>query len=87
MKDSLQADFDALLKKYGELLVGKNDADTVEKIRVWGLYQHIHKTMPALTKHWNQEHPEAKVEMRKLFEEIKALNEQHRLDKDQQGET
>ena len=71
-------DFDVLFSKYTELLLGENDPDKKEKVMKWALYSHIAKSMPALVQHWNREFPEAKAEMKKIIEEIKQLNDEHR---------
>ncbi|MHC0038208.1 DUF2573 family protein [Pseudoneobacillus sp. C159] len=73
--------FEALMSKYSELLVGESNEEVREKVTIWALYSHVAKSMPALAKHWNELYPEAKTEMRKLMEEIKTLNEQHRANK------
>ena len=73
--------FEALLEKYSELLVGETDDDTKEKVKAWALYSHIAKSMPALAKHWNELYPEAKEEMKDIISEIKLLNEKHRSNK------
>ncbi|MGG3468049.1 DUF2573 family protein [Neobacillus pocheonensis] len=70
--------FEALLEKYSELLVGESSEVTKEKVKSWALYTHIAKSMPALAKHWNELYPEAKEEMKQIINEIKQLNEQHR---------
>jgi hypothetical protein len=70
--------FDALIEKYAELLIGDANEEVKEKLRIWGLYTHIAKSMPALAKHWNGLYPEAKDEMKQIIEEIKLLNEQNR---------
>ncbi len=70
--------FEALLEKYSELLVGEGNEETKEKVKAWALYTHIAKSMPALAKHWNGLYPEAKEEMKQIMYEIKQLNEQHR---------
>jgi hypothetical protein len=70
--------FEALLEKYSELLVGETNEDTREKVKAWALYTHIAKSMPALAKHWNELYPEAKEEMKVIVKEIKERNEQHR---------
>jgi hypothetical protein len=75
--DSFQRDFDALIAKFSELMVGETTPEVIEKVEMWAIYNHIHKTMPALSGHWNQSHPESKAEIRKLFEEIRELNQQH----------
>ena len=71
-------EFEALVEKFAELLTGRTDTITVEKVKKWAIYSHIHKTMPALAAHWSQSHPEAKREMRRLFEEIRDLNQKLR---------
>ncbi|MFP5105711.1 YusU family protein [Neobacillus sp. C211] len=70
--------FEALLEKYSELLVGEATDETREKVKVWALYSHIAKSMPALAKHWNGLYPDAKEEMMQIINEIKVMNEQHR---------
>ncbi|TNJ66934.1 DUF2573 family protein [Paenibacillus hemerocallicola] len=78
MNPVFDREFEALVEKFAELLTGKTNQETVEKVKKWAIYNHIHKSMPALASHWNQSHPEAKQEIRKLFEEIKSLNEAQR---------
>lgn len=73
--------FQALLEKYSELLVGESNVETREKVKTWALYTHIAKSMPALAKHWNELYPEAKEEMKTIINDIKLLNEQHRQSK------
>lgn len=70
--------FEALLEKYSDLLVGESGEDVKDKVKFWALYTHIAKSMPALAKHWNELYPEAKDEMKVIINEIKQLNEQHR---------
>ncbi|MDP4086341.1 MAG: DUF2573 family protein [Bacillota bacterium] len=70
--------FEALMDKYAELLIGDSTEDAKDKIKAWALYNHIAKTMPALIKHWNGLYPEAKSEMKQIIDEIRLLNEQHR---------
>jgi hypothetical protein len=70
--------FEALLEKYSELLVGESSEKTKEKVKTWALYTHMAKSMPALAKQWNELYPEAKQEMKEIINEIKLLNEQHR---------
>lgn len=67
--------FDGLLQKYTELLIGKDDPESIEMIKKWAMFNHIHKTMPNLVRHWHDSHPEAKAAMRGIFEEVKSLNE------------
>ncbi|RKN85195.1 YusU family protein [Paenibacillus ginsengarvi] len=85
MNPAFDRDFEALVQKFAELLTGQTTPETVEQVKKWAIYNHIHKTMPALASHWNQTHPEAKQEVRKLFEEIKALNEAHRAQQSNPG--
>ncbi|MEH7333189.1 DUF2573 family protein [Neobacillus drentensis] len=70
--------FEALLEKYSELLVGETAEETKEKVKAWALYTHIAKSMPTLAKHWNELYPEAKEEMKQIINEIKQMNEEHR---------
>ncbi|MEH7418922.1 YusU family protein [Neobacillus drentensis] len=78
MEKEFTAQFEALLEKYSELLVGESSEGTKEKVKAWALYTHIAKSMPALAKHWNGLYPDAKEEMKLIINEIKQLNEQHR---------
>ena len=78
MEKTFAKQFEALLEKYSELLVGEATDETKEKVKMWALYTHIAKSMPALTKHWNGLYPDAKEEMKQIINEIKLLNEQHR---------
>ncbi|MFB9757069.1 MULTISPECIES: DUF2573 family protein [Bacillaceae] len=78
MKKEFEEQFDGLLEKYTELLLGQNDEALKKKVQMWALYSYIAKTMPALAKHWNDTYPDAKQEMMKLIAEIKQLNESHR---------
>lgn len=78
MEKAFAQQFEALLEKYSELLLGETNEDTKEKVKAWALYTHIAKSMPALAKHWNELYPEAKEEMKEIIKEIKELNEQHR---------
>jgi hypothetical protein len=75
---TLRQSFDALIESYADLLIGDAAPDAVEKVKLWALYSHIHKTMPALANHWNAAHPDAKAAVRELFEDVKALNEKKR---------
>jgi hypothetical protein len=78
MDKEFASQFEALLEKYSELLVGESTEETKEKVKAWALYSHIAKSMPALINHWNGLYPEAKEEMKAIVNEIKLLNEQHR---------
>ncbi|MCZ8519226.1 MULTISPECIES: DUF2573 family protein [Paenibacillus] len=73
-------EFEGLVSKFSELLIGDTSAEHIEKIKIWAVYSHIHRTMPALTSHWNQLHPGIKAEMRTLFEEVRSLNQKLKED-------
>ncbi|RHW39023.1 DUF2573 family protein [Neobacillus notoginsengisoli] len=75
---TLAMQFEALLEKYAELLTGTSEKNITDKVKMYALYTHIAKTMPALAKHWNALYPEAKGEIMGLMTEIKQLNEAHR---------
>jgi hypothetical protein len=70
--------FEALLEKYSELLVGESNEEVKEKVKAWALYTHIAKSMPALAKHWNELYPDGKEEIKQIVGEIKQMNEKHR---------
>ncbi|MDF2962335.1 MAG: hypothetical protein K0S39_4070 [Paenibacillus sp.] len=74
MNTEFNTEFDALVEKFAELLTGSTSPETVEKIKIWSVYNHIHKTMPALASHWNQSHPESRAIIRSLYEEVRELN-------------
>lgn len=78
MEKTFTEQIDGLLEKYTELLVGEGSAENKEKVKVYILYSHIAKTMPALAKHWNAEYPEAKEAMKSVIGEVKELNERTR---------
>ncbi|RSK28475.1 DUF2573 family protein [Bacillus sp. HMF5848] len=69
---------DALLEKYTELMVGDTTEELKQKLEVYALYSHIAKSMPPLVKHWHELYPDTKEEMKRLFHEIKQMNEAHR---------
>lgn len=78
MNKEFSGQFEALLEKYSELLVGSSNEAIKEKVKIYSLYSHIAKSMPALAKHWNGTYPEAKMEIMKIMNEIKQLNEENR---------
>lgn len=78
MESEFSQQFEALLEKYSELLVGDKNSNVKEKVKTWALYTHIGKTMPALIQHWSTLYPDAREEMKQIIQEIKQLNEQHR---------
>ncbi|KOO37110.1 YusU family protein [Priestia koreensis] len=82
MNQTFLEQFDGLIEKYTELMVGENSKELQEKIKIWALYTHIAKSMPPLAKHWNETYPDGKDELRKLIHEIKELNESHRAKKE-----
>ena len=72
--------FDALVEKYTELLVGDTDSDNKEMVTQYALYSFIAKNMPALVKHWNSLYPDGKDEMKRIVGQIKEMNEAHRAE-------
>lgn len=78
MNQSLKEQMDGLLEKYTEILVGEASAENIEKVKTWVLYNHIAKTMPPLAKHWNEEYPEAKEQIKDVIADVKTMNEQNR---------
>lgn len=83
MKTEFEEQFQALVSKYTELLVGESNDELNKKVEMWALYTHIAKSMPALASHWNKEFPEARNTLKELMEEIRSLNEQNRNQKKQ----
>ncbi|MED0702505.1 DUF2573 family protein [Aeribacillus composti] len=81
MDNQFQAQIDALVEKYTELLLGKSSPELKEKVKIWVLYTYMAKSMPPLVKHWNEKFPESKEQMKAIINEIKELNEQHRNNK------
>ncbi len=81
MDQKFKDQFDGLIEKYTELLVGDSSDDLKEKVKMWALYTHISKSMPPLTKHWNSTYPDAKDNLKVIINEIKVLNEKHRESK------
>ncbi|WP_088041354.1 DUF2573 family protein [Bacillus sp. EAC] len=78
MTNDFEEKFDALIKKYTELLLGEWSEEKQEKVEKWVVYTYISKSMPALTKHWNETYPNAKEHVVELIKEIKTLNDKHR---------
>jgi hypothetical protein len=60
MDETFLGQFESLMDKYTELLLGQTNEELKEKVKVWALYSHVAKSMPALAKHWNALYPEAK---------------------------
>ncbi|MGP3610291.1 DUF2573 family protein [Anoxybacteroides rupiense] len=82
MHESFTEQFEALIDKYTELLLGQSNHELKEKVKVWILYSHIAKSMPALGQHWNQLYPDAKEQVKVMIQEIKHLNERERAKKE-----
>ncbi|TXC91160.1 DUF2573 family protein [Metabacillus litoralis] len=78
MDTKLVQQFDGLLEKYTELLLGEATDELKEKVKMWALYTHISKSMPPLAKHWNATYPDAKDHLKDIINEIKHLNQEHR---------
>ncbi|KQU57886.1 DUF2573 family protein [Rossellomorea marisflavi] len=70
--------FDALIEKYTELLLGESTSEKKEMVTRYALYSFIAKNMPALVKHWNSLYPEGKADMKEMVEQIKEWNRIHR---------
>lgn len=83
MDQKLKDQFDGLVEKYSELLVGDSSDEVKEKVKMWALYTHISKSMPPLAKHWNATYPDAKDNLKAVINDIKVLNEKHRESKNQ----
>ncbi|MGE6228037.1 DUF2573 family protein [Paenibacillus sp. GbtcB18] len=81
MSQDFENEFNALVSKAAELLTGDGSSEMSEKIKIWAVYQHLHKAMPALTNHWNGSHPDAKAQVRAIFEEIRDLNERQKANR------
>lgn len=81
MTEKFEEQFEGLLEKYTELLLGESNEGLKKKVQMWALYSYIAKTMPALAKHWNDTYPDGKQGMMELIAEIKQLNEAHRAKK------
>jgi Protein of unknown function (DUF2573) len=78
MNDSFKEQFDGLIEKYCELLLGDQDQELQQKVVYWALYSHIAKQMPLLAKHWNDTYPDSKGKLMGIIAEIKQLNETKR---------
>ncbi|OPH60252.1 hypothetical protein BC351_17290 [Paenibacillus ferrarius] len=75
MNTDFENEFNSLVVKTAELITGDTSPEMIEKIKIWAFFNHVHKSLPNLTSHWNQTHPEGKAEVRSIFEEIRALNQ------------
>lgn len=78
MNKTFEDQWNGLLEKYTELLLGECNEELKEKVQIWMMYTYMSKSMPALVKHWNEVTPDGKVEIMKLITEIKQLNDDHR---------
>jgi hypothetical protein len=81
MTDQLQEQMDGLVEKYTELLLGEATPELKKKVESWVLYTYISKSMPALVKHWNEQYPEGKENIKNAILEIQKLNQEHRNNK------
>ncbi|MBM7580930.1 DUF2573 family protein [Jeotgalibacillus terrae] len=72
---------DAMVEKYAELLTGDTSEQSIEEIKMYVLYNHIAKTMPALARHWNSLYPEGKEEMKRIVRDIQQKNKAVREEK------
>ncbi|WP_227397182.1 DUF2573 family protein [Jeotgalibacillus aurantiacus] len=72
---------DAMVEKYAELLTGDTSEESIEEIKLYILYNHIAKSMPALAKHWNALYPEGKEDMKKIVADIQRKNKVLREEK------
>jgi hypothetical protein len=79
--EELQEQLDGLIEKYTELLLGEATPELQEKVKSWVLYTYISKSMPPLVKHWNEQYPEGKENIKNVILEIQKLNEEHRKNK------
>lgn len=75
MNTDFEEQFNALVFKTAELITGDTSPEMLEKIKIWAFFNHVHKSLPALTSHWNQTYPEGKAEVRRIFEEVRELNQ------------
>lgn len=71
---NIHEEVEELFNKYTELLIGDVNDDVLKKVKTWSLFTHMNKTMPPLVKHWLQENPDAKEQIRQLIEEVQTLN-------------
>jgi hypothetical protein len=72
-------ELDGLLYKFTELLTGEADEQRVEMIKAWAIYSHLLKVMPPVVQHWTVEHPEGKLGMRSIFEQIQEWNQANKV--------
>lgn len=78
INDSFQVEFNVLIEKYSDLLIGKSSPEMIEKIKIMAIYSYLSKAMPPLLNHWNQMHPDSRDVIKNIFAEIKQLNEEHK---------
>ena len=78
--DKLIPELDELFEKFTELLTGEATDKNIEMVKTWALYSHMLKVMPSLVQHWTSEeqHQDAKLKIRGVFEEIQQMNEQNK---------
>lgn len=75
MNEKFQEEFEALLSNYTKLLLGEENEELNEKVKVWMLYTFMSKNMPGLVKHWNAQFPDGKQTIIQIISEIKKMNE------------
>lgn len=76
--DALVPELEELLYKFTELLTGEATPERVEMVKIWCLYSHMTKAMPALVQHWGSEpeHADARNRIRGIIEQIKQWNQE-----------
>ncbi|MFD2680227.1 DUF2573 family protein [Bacillus seohaeanensis] len=82
--NEFEKQFEALVEKYTELLIGESTEKRKDMVTKYALYSFIAKNMPPLVKHWNSLYPEAKDEMKTIIGDIKEWNEMHRMNQKKQ---
>jgi len=75
MDEKFIEEFETLIGNYTDLLLGKEDEELRNKVKIWMLYSSMSKNMPGLVKHWNAKFPESKQAIIDIIGEIKTLNE------------
>ena len=69
--ENFDGQFDALIDKYTELLLGDSSPELKEKVTKWVIYTYIAKSMPALAKHWNVSFLKAKKRLKESLGKLK----------------
>ncbi|GAA0349966.1 DUF2573 family protein [Bacillus horti] len=76
--DEFEQEFERFVQKYAELLTGDSSTEVLRKVKLFSLYSHISKTMPDLAKHWMADNPDAKLQIKQIFDELQTLNREHK---------